>query len=89
MKSVSQKKAHILRKTRNQDILRRMDRGESLTSFNSYASWYPPRPIIEKDAHSIRSLYGSNPDVRLERSSTQNNDEKKDSSEIERPLRLA
>lgn len=46
-----------LRRQHNQELIRRMRNGESLTSFDSKASWYPPRPIIEKDKEAIERLY--------------------------------
>lgn len=59
MKRVTEIKSRNLRKERNTDILRRMRGGEQLASFNSYASWFPPRPIIQKDIHALQELYGS------------------------------
>lgn len=47
-----------LRREHNQDLIRRMRNGESLTSFDSQASWYPPRPTITKDPKAIAKLYG-------------------------------
>jgi len=48
-----QQKAH------NRDLIRRMRNGDSLTSFDSTSSWYPPRPVIEKDEKALAELYGS------------------------------
>jgi hypothetical protein len=59
MKKVNDIKCRNLRKERNADILRRMRNGEQLASFNSYASWFPPRPIIQKDIHALQELYGN------------------------------
>lgn len=59
MKKVTEIKSRNLRKERNADILRRMRNGEQLASFNSYASWFPPRPIIQKDIHALQELYGN------------------------------
>ncbi|HYX35681.1 MAG TPA: hypothetical protein VE954_21505 [Oligoflexus sp.] len=59
MKKVTEIKSRNLRKERNADILRRMRGGEQLASFNSYASWFPPRPIIQKDIHALQELYGN------------------------------
>ena len=50
-----------LREERNADVIRRMKGGDQLSSFNSYSSWFPPRPIIEKDKKAVKSLYGSEP----------------------------
>ena len=58
MKSSFSSKSKSLRNLRNGDLLRRMRNGESLTSFNSQSSWYPPRPLIEKDESAINRLYG-------------------------------
>ena len=69
MKNISLKQVKSLRKSRNQEILWRMDSGESLTSFNSHSSWYPPRPVVQKDSSAVRRLYGSEPDERLEKAS--------------------
>lgn len=65
MRIVSCKKTKHLRNERNTDLLRRMANGEKLSSFNSFDSWYPPRPITEKDPEAINQLYGSNVDERL------------------------
>jgi hypothetical protein len=59
MKKVTEIKSRSLRKERNADILRRMRNGDQLASFNSYASWFPPRPIIQKDIHALQELYGN------------------------------
>jgi thiol-disulfide isomerase/thioredoxin len=59
MKKVTEIKSRNLRKERNADLLRRMRNGEQLASFNSYASWFPPRPIIQKDMHALQELYGN------------------------------
>ena len=45
------------RKFRNEQLIRRMKAGEPLWSYDSKASWFPPRPIIEKDASAIKRLY--------------------------------
>jgi hypothetical protein len=40
-----------------------MKAGESLWSYDSKASWFPPRPNIEKDPEAIKRLYnGSSSD---------------------------
>lgn len=46
------------RKLVNDDIIKRLRAGESLTSFTPYSSWFPPRPIIQKDPKALASLYG-------------------------------
>lgn len=58
MKKVTEIRSKNLRRDRNSELLRRMRNGEQLSSFNSYASWFPPRPIIQKDSGAIRQLYG-------------------------------
>jgi len=58
MKKVTGLRSQNLRQDRNTELVRRMRTGEQLTSFNSYSSWFPPRPIIEKDEGAIRKLYG-------------------------------
>ncbi len=58
MKKVSEYKSRNLRRERNFDLVRRMRGGESLSSFNAYSSWYPPRPVIEKDSEALHRLYG-------------------------------
>jgi len=44
-------------KEHNQAIMRKMQEGESLTSFDSMASWFPPRPTVEKDQNLMDRLY--------------------------------
>ncbi len=46
-----------LRKKHNEQLIRRMKSGEPLWSYDSKASWFPPRPIIEKDPEAIKRLY--------------------------------
>ena len=58
MKKVTELRSGNLRQDRNSELVRRMKTGEQLTSFNSQSSWYPPRPIIEKDQSAIHKLYG-------------------------------
>ena len=58
MKS-SKSKIKNLRRERNAEVLRKLKNGDYLSSFNSYASWYPPRPIIEKSVEDINRLYGT------------------------------
>jgi hypothetical protein len=48
-----------LRIDRNRELIRRMNAGENLNSFSSASSWFPPRPIIEKDPQALAQLYGS------------------------------
>ncbi len=58
MKKVSEYKSRNLRRERNSELVRRMRSGESLSSFNAFSSWYPPRPVIEKDSEALHRLYG-------------------------------
>lgn len=58
MKTISFQKSGLLRKERNLSLVKKMRNGESLNSFNSVDSWFPPRPIIEKDGEAIQRLYG-------------------------------
>jgi hypothetical protein len=45
------------RKAHNEQLVRRMKSGEALWAYDSKASWFPPRPIIEKDRDAIKRLY--------------------------------
>ena len=55
MKSVEQLSSH--RKHRNRCIIKRMREGEPLHSFDSWSSWFPPRPIVKKDPKAMLQLY--------------------------------
>ena len=35
-----------------------MRQGESLNRFDAQESWFPPRPVIEKDEKALSKLYG-------------------------------
>ncbi len=59
MKKATEFKNRSLRRDRNAEVVRRMRNGDQLSSFNSYASWYPPRPTIEKDRGALEKLYGA------------------------------
>ncbi|MFY7927376.1 MAG: hypothetical protein ACOVS5_00765 [Oligoflexus sp.] len=59
MKKVTELRSKSLRRERNSDLIRRMRNGDQLSSFNSYSSWFPPRPIIEKDQNALEKLYGA------------------------------
>lgn len=50
-----------IRKKHNEQLIRRMKSGEPLWSYDSKASWFPPRPMIEKDPEAIKRLYQDNP----------------------------
>ena len=58
-----------IRQKHNLDLLRRMRTGEALYSFDSQSSWYPPRPILEKDSKALAELYGKDGEKRPERRS--------------------
>lgn len=58
MKKITEIKSRNLREDRNSELVRRMKNGEALQSFDSQSSWYPPRPIIQKNLDAISSLYG-------------------------------
>jgi len=45
------------RKERNKDLIKRMKKGETLSSFSSESSWFPPRPTIQKDKKAMDKLY--------------------------------
>ena len=49
----------VIRRRHNVELLRRMRAGEALWSFDSTASWFPPRPVISKDPGAIARLYGA------------------------------
>ena len=57
MKKRSAKSSTQIRKQHNYDLIRRMRNGDALYSFDSQASWYPPRPVIEKDKDEMARLY--------------------------------
>lgn len=46
-----------IRKQHNGDLIRRMRNGDSLNAVDSKASWFPPRPTIEKDKREMARLY--------------------------------
>lgn len=47
----------LRRRLHNRKILKKMERGESLSTFNNQSSWFPPRPIIKKDKKAVDKLY--------------------------------
>lgn len=63
---MSQKNDSDIRKARNEQLIRRMKSGESLWSYDSKASWFPPRPIIQKDPEAIKRLYDGKGAVQTE-----------------------
>lgn len=46
----------------NQGVLERFKRGETLSLLPPSATWFPPRPIIEKDKDAIKELYSDKRD---------------------------
>lgn len=58
MKKITELRSRNLRQDRNSELVRRMRTGEQLSSFSSQSSWFPPRPMIEKDSDAIKKLYG-------------------------------
>lgn len=64
-----------IRRSHNNDLIRRMRGGESLTAIDSKASWFPPRPIIQKDKSEMTRLYGAHePKPVLARAGSQQDD---------------
>ncbi len=57
------------RRHENEDVIRRLKRGESLTRFPITSSWFPPRPIIQKDPKAIAAIYGDEEPKNQKRSS--------------------
>ncbi len=53
----SDKKNEELRKKRNQELIKRMREGDALRTVDSFSSWFPPRPIVKKDAEALAKLY--------------------------------
>ena len=49
----------LRRRAHNDEILKKMRSGESLATIDMEASWFPPRPVIEKDSTAIRMLCAS------------------------------
>ena len=89
MKIISLNKSKNLRKSRNQEILWRMDNGESLTTYSSHESWFPPRAVVAKDSAAVRRLYGSSPDPRLTNASNKAKAQQEFGGGEELPLKLA
>lgn len=57
MKTINFHERRACRKRQNNDVIRRMREGDPLKSFGSLSSWYPPRPVIEKDKDALSKLY--------------------------------
>ncbi len=47
----------LRRRLHNRKVLKKMEKGEVLSSFNNQSSWFPPRPIIQKDKKAVAKLY--------------------------------
>lgn len=47
-----------LRERRNAEMIRRLKAGDTFTAVDAYDTWYPPRPINEKDMDAVCRLYG-------------------------------
>ena len=47
------------RKKINDDILKRLKAGENLQD-NASKTWFPPRPINQKDPEAVKKIYGEN-----------------------------
>ena len=45
------------RKAKNADLIARMKAGESTSLYIPQATWFPPRPIIEKDKDIVKKLF--------------------------------
>jgi len=41
------------RRRKNRDLVERMKRGDSLSSIPQEATWFPPRPRVEKDLSKL------------------------------------
>lgn len=46
------------RSERNKDLVERMKRGESLSTVDAAATFWPPRPIIKKDPTALEAIHG-------------------------------
>jgi hypothetical protein len=54
------------RKNHNEDVIKRLRRGEPLCRVDAASTWFPPRPILSKDPEAMKRLYGeqnTNPEV--------------------------
>ena len=50
------------RKIINDDILKRLKAGENLQD-NATKTWFPPRPINQKDPEAVKKLYGEDAEI--------------------------
>ena len=78
MKKFFLKLANAGRKKNNADVIERMKEGDSLQRYSAQSSWYPPRPVIKKDAAAIAELYknSESDDKKGETTDKQDADEK-------------
>lgn len=47
----------VRRKKKNEDIVKRMREGDTLSSYNSQNIWFPPRPVIKKDKNAMKIIH--------------------------------
>lgn len=52
------------RKSQNDEVLAKFRRGQSLAIVDQQATWWPPRPIIKKNAADMARLYADNNDIK-------------------------
>jgi hypothetical protein len=46
------------RELRNKQLADMVRSGKNIdTSFSSFSSWFPPRPLVEKDPEAMKKLY--------------------------------
>ena len=46
-----------IRVEHNRELIQRMNSGDNMQSFDSFSSWFPPRPVIQKDLSIVKKLY--------------------------------
>lgn len=46
------------RKAENDELIRRMRRGESLSRCDASDTWFQPRPVIKKNKKEMARIYG-------------------------------
>lgn len=51
------KRLKDLQKKHNREVIKRMRDGDPLKKYDNASSWFPPRPVIEKDPIAIKKLY--------------------------------
>ena len=57
MKKIAIEPLIFMRKKANNDLIKRMREGLPLNRYHAQDSWFPPRPVIQKDFTSISKLY--------------------------------